>query len=467
MHRLMIRRPFGRRVTRGSGRWGYLAGAVVLAAAMAPAAASSSAEAGRAARAVPAAGVATGIDGFAPFLHTTNPGHGSVPQAWVIAHHGYTSMSAPRISCVNVATGGFCPDANGNPTTWPKPLNLAAGALGSGSTGNLATTEIPQIAQDPDPNRVRYPVVTTTAVTGFPNGSVGVGCLDMESQANCTYEPLAALTNTTGQSNVNGLTGFVVVGSKAYGTLTNGKELCFDLSSSEPCSGQPFTTNTPPNNDKAGLGVRDFIGTTAVVGGKIYITSNGTETARNTSPHPPTLSCFDPSTNTSCSSFTPKTITNANALWALAILPDLNASGTAIGVCVVTGNKTTAAPIVSCYDFNGNAIAAPPGLAGLFPTGGTQSVVFQPLTTTVSGDERSYLPFFTQSAAHPGATLCYSWTHQAPCAGFPNPLTHPAVNGGLTHDYGYAYSSARTCVFGSGDPGYMFSFNPTTGTGGC
>ncbi|MFJ2032936.1 hypothetical protein [Streptosporangium sp. NPDC087985] len=451
-------------------RWGCVLGVAVLSAAMAylPAHADQQSRSSGSAvpAAVPAAGVATGMDGFVPFLHTTT-GQGAYTQAWVIAHHGYSSMTAPRVSCVNVNTGGFCADASGNPTTWPKPLNINSGSLGSGNTGDLATTQIPQMVQASGSDVVYYPAVTTQPVTGFPNGSVGAGCLDMKKQTNCGYTPLAALTNVVGQSNVNGLTGFVVQGSRAYGTTTNGLEVCFALSNGKACPGQPFATNTPPSNDAAGLGPTDFTGTTTVVNGRIYIASNGSRVG-NGRTHPPTLTCFDPNTNASCAGWTPKVITDPNASLALAIFPDLNIPGVPIGVCTVVGNKTPAAPIVACFDFTGTSIGAPAGMTALLaqlPATG-RNVVFQPLTTTVGTGQRTYLPFYVQKTGI-GHTVCYSWTSQSACPGFPAPLAHPGVNGGRTQDYGYTYNSTLGCIYGDGDKGYLFSFNAITGASGC
>jgi hypothetical protein len=424
---------------------------------------------------VPPEGVATGQDGFTPILYEPSPFSGGGPEVWVIARQGHTSMQAPRVSCVVLNTGEKCDDAHGEPTTWPKPLNTNPGPLGSGNTSDLATTQVPQfVGPSGSGQPVLYPAVTRRALPGFPSGSVGVGCLNMEDHLNCGYTPLAALTDTAGQSNVNGLTGFVQVGDHVYGTATNGQELCARLAedgtTASACPGQPYSSDTPPNNDVAGLGPTDFHGTKAVVGGRIYTASNangGTAPARTTSPHPPTLTCFDPATNAPCAGWTPKTITDPGAYQALAVIGRHDTRGTATGVCAITGNKTTAAPIVTCYDRGGNTLPPPPGLSDLFPAGGRHSVVFQPLTTTGNGDLRTYLPFYTEDRTHLGSTLCYSWNDQAPCPSFPNPLAHPDVNAGDTRDYGYAYTPLTGCMYGNGAPGHVFSFDPNTGTPGC
>ncbi|MCW2901287.1 MAG: hypothetical protein JWO67_3552 [Streptosporangiaceae bacterium] len=422
---------------------------------------------------VPPEGVAIGLDGFTPVLYEPEPGGGGGPEAWMIAHNGYTSMQAPRVSCVNLNIGQLCGDPKGAPTTWPKPLNTQAGPLGSGNTGDLATTQVPQfIAPSGFWQPLFYPAVTRRGLPGFPNGSVGVGCLNMDEHRNCSYTPLAALTDAPGRSNVNGLTGFVQAGNRIYGTATNGRELCAEVSedgmTTSACPGQPYSTDTPPNNDVAGLGPSDFHGTKAVVDGRIYTTSNsGAASARTTSPHLPTLTCFDPTTNTTCRLWTPKKITEPGAYEALAITGRYDTAATATGVCAIAGNTTIAAPIVTCYDRDGKTAPPPPGLRDLFPTGGARSVVFQPLTTTVNGDLRTYLPFYTEDRTHLGSALCYSWNEQAPCQGFPGPLAHPDVNGGGSHDRGYSYTPVNGCMYGNGGRGLLFSFDPTSGTPGC
>jgi hypothetical protein len=455
-----------RRFPGGSARPRFLISAAILTLAMAPAQAQATQgkpqPSTRLPATVPASGVQTGIDAFAPFLYTS-PTAGS--QVWTIAHHGNTSQSAPRVSCVNRTTGALCTAPNGSATTWPKSLNLTSGPLGTGNTGNLATTETPQYVRGSSVNILYYPVVTSTAVTGFPNGSVGAGCLNLLTQSNCGYTPLAALTNTAGQANVNGLTGFVQVGANAYGTLTTGQEVCFAVATAAPCAGQPYTTDSPPSNDAAGIGPSDYFGTTTAINSRVYIASNGPD-SRTRTPHPPTISCFDPATNAPCTGWTPKVISDPNSYLTLSLSPLNNTSGTATGICAVTGRTTTAAPSVNCWDPVTGAIVPPPAnLTGLFPAGSARSVIFQAVTANVGGNIRTYWPMYSEDHTRPGTTLCYNWTSGAPCGVYP--INHPTVNGGDTHDYGYVYASDTGCMYGAGDPGYLFSFYSTTGVAGC
>lgn len=410
-----------------------------------------------------APGVNITMDGL-PYLFTP-AGAGTGPQVWIIGHHGRTPMAAPKVYCFDVVASAPCPDKNGT-KTWPMPLNTQPVALDTDTAGDLATTEIPQFVTDDDATKMFYPAVTTTAFPGFPGGSVGAGCLDLQNQLNCAYTPLAALTSVPGQSNVNGLTGFVRVGTSLYGTTTSGRELCMVIATRTPCPGQPFAGDSPPSNDAAGLGPWDFTGSMAAVGGRVFTASNGTDPSGTTSPHAPALSCFDPATAAPCAGWGPKVLSAApDAYIATAVFPDHDSAGTAVGVCAIVTKQNTLAPTVACHDFTGAAVAPPPGLAGALPAGGAGSVIFPPFGLTVGGNVRGYFPFYSQDGTYPGNTICYDWSARAACAGFPALNGHPDVNGGDTHDYGYVGSAA--CIYGTGDRRYVFGTDPVTGAAGC
>jgi hypothetical protein len=410
-----------------------------------------------------AAGLNTNVDGF-PFVFNET-GVGGGPKVWVIGHHGYTPMTAPKIYCVDAASGTPCPDKNGT-SAWPMPLNTQPLPLDTEIPGDISTTEVPQFVTNASVTRVFYPAVTTTPFPGFPNGSVGAGCLDLQNQLNCAYTPLAALTSTPAQSNVNGLSGFVLGGTNAYGTTTSGQEVCMSTATQTACPGQPYAGNTPPSNDVAGLGPTDFTGSMAAVNGRIYTASNGLDPTRTTTAHAPTLACFDPGTNAPCAGFGTQVVDGTSDVYiSTAVFPDYNAAGTQVGVCAVATKQSTQKPTVACYDFAGATVAPPPGLANVFPAGGTGSVIFPPTNLTVSGNQRSYLPFYTQDGVYPGNTICYDWTAQSACSAFPSLNGHPSVNGGDTHDYGYA--GTASCLYGIGDRRYLFSMNPATGAAEC
>ncbi|WP_203987580.1 hypothetical protein [Sphaerisporangium rufum] len=424
-------------------------------------------------RGMPSQGIHSNIDSFAPLLFMQsgpNPGL----QAWSIAHHAFAPPAAAKITCVNIADGTHCTDPAGQPTAWPKTLNTQPSALGTlpsaldAKIGDISTTEVPQYITNPlDTSLILYPAVTSTPFAGYPKGSVGVGCLLLATQYNCGYQPLAPLTNNPGKSNTNGLTGFIQVGDEIYGASTDGQVLCYNTLNLLRCDGQPYkNTGIIPNNDKAGIGPQDFLGNTETVNGRVYISSNN-ESGFSTTPHPPTVTCFDPAAKAPCAGWTPQADGGPDAMRILAIFTERDAQNNAVGVCTVAGQKTKKAPVVTCHDFNGGIRPTPPGLQEIFPADGAKSVVFQPTQIAYSQQQRSYFPFYTEDGKYKGDTLCYNWTTRAACEGFPEPSGHPLVNNGFTLDYGYAFYQPTGCLVGSGHKGWIFGIHPENGTSIC
>ncbi|MFF5261520.1 hypothetical protein ACFY4C_21455 [Actinomadura viridis] len=413
-------------------------------------------------RSLPAAGVNTNIDGFPVLFNETGANAGL--KLWVIGHHGYAPGSAPKISCVDVATGALCPVKNGV-GTWPLPLNTRAIPFNTGTAGDISTSQLVQFVTDPSRTKVFYPAVTRTASPGYPNGSVGAGCLDLQNQYNCAYTPLAPLTNTAGQSNVNGLTGFVRANSQLHGVTTSGQVVCMNTSNQQPCNGQPYAGGVPPNEDVADLAGQ----LRRLDDGRQRAALHHLERAQPGAQHQPARPdavVLRTGTAAPCAGWDTKVLTtSADAYISTSVFPAYNASGTVTGVCTVTGKQSVASPTVACFDLSGAAMATPPGLADVFPGGGMGSVSFQPTSLAIGGNLRTYFPFYSQDSRYPGAALCYNWSTQARCTQFPSPNRHPGVNGGNVRDY--AYVGGVNCLYGSGDRRYVFSMNPATGEHGC
>ena len=188
----------------------------------------------------------------------------------------------------------------------------------------------------------------------------------------------AALTALPGRSNVNGLTGFVRIGSNVYSTTTDGREVCMTLANRAPCPHQPYATTCPPSRDAAGIGPVDFIGSQAAIDGRIFIASNDSDAATTTRPHPPTVTCFDPAIAAPCAGWGPLAPT------------------------------TTAADAYT--------LPAPAGLSSLLPSRAAFTAVFPPLALRIGGGLRDYFPLFSSDGRYRGNTACYDWTAQAPCA---------------------------------------------------
>jgi hypothetical protein len=372
---------------------------------------------------------ATGGDGYTPILHRTASGE---VEAWNMYHH--LVAAAPKVVCSDLTTGQPCA---GGP--WARPVDTTPGPLGSGSTGDIASTLTPQYVQDPGrPGVVYYAGITSSAV--------GVGCLDMDAQANCGFVPLAP----TGSGGANGLAGLVTTGGNVYGVGSDGRVLCMTIASRTPCAGQPYPAIVPANNNTPGA---NYMGSMAIVNGTVFASSapaGGT----------PVLGCFDPATGGACAGWAaPRAVGPAGSTTYDAYTA-YDTAGNAVGACsTIVGSPTATA---TCYAENGAALPAPT-VFGALPAG---QLVFDPETFTApNGHLRSYFGIWGGSVA--GATVCYDWTTASACAGFPLPQTHPTANGGATRDYGYAYDSVTRCLFGLGDAGVLFSEDPTTGASPC
>ncbi|MFC1408517.1 hypothetical protein ACEZCY_04390 [Streptacidiphilus sp. N1-12] len=390
---------------------------------------------------VQAATRATGGDGFTPILYRTASGD---VEAWNIYHH--TGPANPIVVCNDLSSGQPCP---GGP--WPRPLNTAPGPLGTGNTGNIYTPLSPQYVLDPGrPGVVYYPATTATAV--------GAGCLDMGTRANCGFVPLE--TSGAGPSSANGLAGLVGYDGKAYGTASTGQVLCLEIASQAPCPGQPFAAIVPPNHDLPGHTYALYQGGMTVADGRVYASSSPT-TSGSSAAGATALGCFDPATGAVCAGWTTPHPAGPNAgAYTYGAFTSFDTAGHPNGVC--TTNATGGAPSTSCYTLDGGALAAPATGLDALPAG---ALVFAPEVVDSGGDNRSY--FGVWGGPLPGDTVCYSWTHAEPCAGFPAVAGHPTVSNGATRDYGYAYDSTTRCLIGLGDAGVLFSLDPATGASPC
>ncbi|AUG75454.1 hypothetical protein CFP65_0491 [Kitasatospora sp. MMS16-BH015] len=389
---------------------------------------------------VQAAAQATGGDGFTPVLYRTAAGE---VQSWSIYHHA--AIGAPQLVCNSLSTGQLCA---GGP--WPRPLNTAAGPLGTGRTGDIGSPLTPQYVFDPQqPNLLYYPAVTT--------GSVGVGCLDLAAQANCGYTALAP--TGTSPSSANSLAGLVKAGGSVYGVATTGQVLCLTLATRQPCAGQPYAPVVAPNHDLPSTPTALYLGGLIVVGEKVFASSSP-QTSGSTVTGPPVLGCFDTAANTTCAGWDTPHPAGPNAgYYTYDAFASYSTAGQPDGVCTSTVGGANV--LTTCYGLDGSAHAAPGTLAAL----AGNVLTFNPETVTAGGATRSYFPAWGGSV--PGATLCHDWTANAPCAGFPLPAGHPGVNGGATRDYGYSYDATTRCLIGLGDGGVVFSLDPATAASPC
>ncbi|WP_211588907.1 DUF7617 domain-containing protein [Allorhizocola rhizosphaerae] len=365
----------------------------------------------------------TGGDGFTAVIYR---GPGGSVEAWNMYHH--LGELQPKVVCTNLLDNQPC---SGGP--WPRPVNTTPGPLGSGSTGDIESTLVPQYVVDPArPERFYYPAMTVS--------SVGVACLDMAAQANCGYVPLQAIGGA-----VTGLEGLVNVGGNMYAVSTNGQILCLTLATLTPCAGQPYAAVAPGSNNGA-----YYWGSLTVANGLVFVSSS---TGAG-----PRLGCFDPATTAACAGWA--TARAAAGTHTYSAFTSYNPAGTANGACIAA--VSAGPPAVTCYAIDGSPLAAPAGFGNVANGANT----FNPTVIVApNGHLQSYFPFWGGSLL--GATGCYDWTAAAICAGFPFPKTHPNVNNGLTRDYGYTYDETTQCLLGLGDSGFLFSVDPANGLSPC
>ncbi|RKE17523.1 hypothetical protein [Streptomyces sp. TLI_171] len=383
---------------------------------------------------------ATGGDGFTPILHRTASGE---IQSWSIFHHA--APTAPQAVCSSLTTGHPC---TGGP--WPRPLNTTPGPLGTGATGNIGSPLTPQYVQDPGhPGQVLYPAVTAAAV--------GVGCLDLDAQANCGFVALAATGGSP--SSVNNLAGLVQAGGSLYGVATTGQVLCLTLATRTPCAGQPYAPVVAPNHDLPSTPTALYLGALTAVGDKVFASSSP-QAGGSTTAGPPVLGCFDTTTRAGCAGWsTPHPAGPTSGYYTYDAFTAYDTAGHPDGVCTSTVGGANV--LTTCYGLDGAARTAPATLGAL----AGNVLTFNPETVTTDSGTRSYFPAWGGTLA--GHTVCHDWTTDAPCAGFPLPAGHPSANGGATRDYGYAYDATTRCLIGLGDAGVLFSLDPATGASPC
>ena len=192
------------------------------------------------------------------------------------------------------------------------------------------------------------------------DSTAGVVCIDTEEATNpdpfCGFTELSAKGDAPPQDNISGTSNPMLVGQHWYAfSYVNGAEqegtkntlLCFDVSTGEACSGQPFSVDL-------GGGVVSDGGfpspATAAIDGKVIIPLNIDGTDR--------LACFDDSTQSSCGGQWPVTLSFSYPEEYGAPFPLLDTTGKIIGLCLPTGTD-------QCFNLEGEETATPSGLTSV------------------------------------------------------------------------------------------------------
>lgn len=389
----------------------------------------------------------TGGDGLIPILYTTDAGD---PQIWNLYHH-----IQAQIVCTDVNMAAPCP---GGP--WPKHLSSTPGPFGTGSHDVYSVTANMVVADPSD----RHIVWETVVKTSTP-ASMGQLCIDLEAQATCGYTALGSFPGAVALAHAEP----VLVGTKIYTPRPGTQRIfCFDTAVAvrQPCPGQPYVLPAAVGNGFA---------ISPAVDGKVYgfVQDFGPVTFRMEA------WCFDPVTNAACAGWSSAKLVLSSSDPFHPYGPrfaTFDPAGNPTGVCFGASVQDAPAPFsfaFECYDPGGTVRSAPPAIQWLDSTivdlGFVVSLEALPILAP-NGHVMTFFPLWQQNVANRnGAALCYDWTTASPCAatttGSPGFLQWPNVNNGTTRDYGYAYDGR--CMYGLGDAGRLWSFDPVSGSSPC
>ena len=318
------------------------------------------------------AGASAGGDGWAVALTTT--------QLFNVFHHQTTLM----VNCHNQSDASAC---------WSSYKTIT-----DSSGNNFSTSGQPGLSIDQQTGHL-FVYATRTS-----DHTAGVVCIDTTQPATnpdpfCGFTPLSAVgdapLNVAGWS---GITNPVVVGSNWYaldyvgGTTPTGTEdklMCFDLSNSQPCAGQPYSIS--------------YGGTPASVAPSWAIDAAGSEIMIPVSTGTGyVLTCFDASTGATCSGSWPISVPGTSG----GPVPLLNGTGTPTGICLLTGSDP-------CYSLSGASVATPGGMAAALPLNASWN------GPPVVVGSRVYDPNGSTNAVE-----CYDFSTDAACANFPHAFSN-------------------------------------------
>jgi hypothetical protein len=242
--------------------------------------------------------------------------------------------------------------------------------------------------------------------TRTSDATAGVVCIDT-TLAPTNTDPFCGFTALTpiGQAplvpaGISGASDPVLIGTHWYAySFVNGVGqsgaknalMCFDVSTDEACSGQPYAVSIGAGNVEDGGFPSPSI---AAIAGKVVIPLSIEGTNR--------LACFDDATQSSCTGSWPVTLTGVSyASDNGAPFPMLDATGKTIGLCIPTGTD-------QCFNLEGEAVATPVGMgSAIAATSGWNgpSLVLGP---------RVYVPNGNLNAVD-----CFDYSTGSGCADFP------------------------------------------------
>jgi hypothetical protein len=298
---------------------------------------------------------------------------------------------------------------------------------------NFATSGQPGLYLDQHTGKL-YVYATRTS-----DETAGVVCINTtEAVTNpdpfCGFTALTPVGQAPRPSGIGGASAPMLVGSHLYafnfvnGVAQTGAEnelMCFDVSSDEACSGQPYAIAIGAGKVSDGGFPSPA---TAAIDGKVIVPL-AFEGANNR------LACFDPSTGATCAGSWPVTLsTNSYAGNYGAPYPLMNASATTTGLCIPTGTD-------QCFTLEGAGTATPSGMTAVIqassPWNGGAFVL----------GPRIYVPNGNLKG-DTGEVECFDYSTGASCANFPKSF----------ENLGYLYTvnpdpQRPTCIWVNSDSG--------------
>ena len=293
--------------------------------------------------------------------------------------------------------------------------------------------------------------VYATATGSANNATAGVVCVDTSSNAPdpfCGFTPLSAIGDAPTQSQISAISAGVIVGGNFYafnyvstgadfapaGSGTTNTMMCFSLTTFTACPDQPYAVDYGTGNMDTGSFPVPAIST---VGADVIVPVS-------TDSDGPLLTCFDTTTDATCSGAWPIADPEGGPTPTGAALPDLDSSGNPLGFCLRSD--------ATCFDLTGASIATPPGMAAMPDLGGGSGWVGNPVVLGAR------VIFAWVSGAD-----CYDYSTDAECANYP--ITLP--------NYGFGYTmnldpNRPGCIWGNSDDGsgQIQNFDAYT-TGAC
>jgi outer membrane protein OmpA-like peptidoglycan-associated protein len=316
------------------------------------------------------------------------------------------------------------------------PVTITDDSADQFATDNFATSAQPAVWIDQTTGDL-YVYATATGSAG--NGTAGVVCVDTSSTAAdpfCGFTPLSAVGDApTTFGGISAVSAGLVVGNDFYafnyvsstsadfppaGLGTTNTMMCFNLTTFGPCSAQPYAVDYGAGNDVDGgfpVPAVSTVGSDIIV--PVTTDSSG-----------PQLTCFDTTTDATCTGAWPIPDPEGSVTPNGAALPVLDASGNPIGFCLRTD--------VVCFDVTGASIPAPAGMSAMPDlTGNGSGWIGNPV---VLGDR---VIFAWVSGAD-----CYDYATGAECANYPIALPN--------YLFGYTMNldpNRPGCIWGNADSG--------------